>query len=248
MPSRNISATGSARTSPPICRRSRRWRSSRATRPSRSRAKRWTSARSRASWVSATCSKAACARPADAVRITAQLIDGATGDHVWAERYDRDLTDIFAIQDEISKAIVDGAEAQAAAGREEGDRAARDDQRRGLQSLSDGAAILGRRQLRRVGANERVIRMCQRAIEIDPDYARAWALMAFAQASLRYPFDEDNDDAGMAAAEARACSSIPTIAEAHLRQGPASGRAGQIRRGGRGDRKGACSSIPNSGK
>ena len=41
------------------------------------------------------------------VRITAQLIDGATGDHVWAERYDRDLTDIFAIQDEISKAIVD---------------------------------------------------------------------------------------------------------------------------------------------
>src|SRR5262245_22173285 len=35
------------------------------------------------------------------VRISAQLIDGATGDHVWAERYDRDLTDIFAIQDEI---------------------------------------------------------------------------------------------------------------------------------------------------
>src|SRR4051812_38562771 len=41
------------------------------------------------------------------VRINAQLIDGASGDQVWAERYDRDLTDIFAIQDEISKAIVD---------------------------------------------------------------------------------------------------------------------------------------------
>ena len=40
------------------------------------------------------------------VRITAQLIDGAEGDHVWADRYDRDLDDIFAIQDEISKAIV----------------------------------------------------------------------------------------------------------------------------------------------
>ena len=40
------------------------------------------------------------------VRINAQLIDGSTGDHVWAERYDRDLEDIFAIQDEISKAIV----------------------------------------------------------------------------------------------------------------------------------------------
>ena len=41
------------------------------------------------------------------VRITAQLIDGAAGDHVWADRYDRDLDDIFAIQDEISKAIVE---------------------------------------------------------------------------------------------------------------------------------------------
>src|SRR5262249_13956370 len=40
------------------------------------------------------------------VRITAQLIDGASGGHVWAERYDRDLDDIFALQDEISQAIV----------------------------------------------------------------------------------------------------------------------------------------------
>jgi adenylate cyclase len=40
------------------------------------------------------------------IRITAQLIDGSVGDHVWAERYDRELTDIFAIQDEISKSIV----------------------------------------------------------------------------------------------------------------------------------------------
>ena len=40
------------------------------------------------------------------VRITAQLIDGATGGHLWAERYDRDLTDIFALQDEIAEAIV----------------------------------------------------------------------------------------------------------------------------------------------
>ena len=40
------------------------------------------------------------------VRITAQLIDAASNDHVWAERYDRDLNDIFALQDEISQAIV----------------------------------------------------------------------------------------------------------------------------------------------
>ena len=40
------------------------------------------------------------------VRITAQLVDGAKGGHIWAERYDRDLNDIFALQDEISQAIV----------------------------------------------------------------------------------------------------------------------------------------------
>ena len=40
------------------------------------------------------------------VRITAQLVDGSSNDHVWAERYDRDLNDIFALQDEISEAIV----------------------------------------------------------------------------------------------------------------------------------------------
>ena len=41
------------------------------------------------------------------LRISAQLIDAATGHHLWAERYDRELADIFDIQDEISKAIVD---------------------------------------------------------------------------------------------------------------------------------------------
>ena len=49
------------------------------------------------------------------VRITAQLIDGKTGSHLWAERYDRDLNDIFALQDEISQAIVAAHEAEAAA-------------------------------------------------------------------------------------------------------------------------------------
>ncbi|MEO7504343.1 MAG: tetratricopeptide repeat protein [Sphingomicrobium sp.] len=42
----------------------------------------------------------------DRVRVTGQLIDGATGGHLWADRYDRDLTDIFAIQDEITQSIV----------------------------------------------------------------------------------------------------------------------------------------------
>ena len=48
----------------------------------------------------------------DRVRITAQLNDVATGSHVWAERYDRDVSDVFAVQDEITEAIVAAIEPQ----------------------------------------------------------------------------------------------------------------------------------------
>jgi adenylate cyclase len=60
---------------------------------------------------------------------------------------------------------------------------------------------------------ERVIRICQRAIAIDPEYGRAWALLAIAQANLRYSFGRLDDD-GMVEAE-RALSLDPGIAEAH---------------------------------
>src|SRR5262249_59176919 len=46
------------------------------------------------------------------VRITAQLNDVATGSHIWAERYDRNLADVFAVQDEITEAIVAAIEPQ----------------------------------------------------------------------------------------------------------------------------------------
>jgi len=55
---------------------------------------------------SATCSRAASRKAGGRVRITAQLIEGDSGGQIWAERYDRDLNDIFALQDEISEAIV----------------------------------------------------------------------------------------------------------------------------------------------
>ncbi len=45
-------------------------------------------------------------RAGNRVRITAQLIDAETGNHVWADRFDRELADVFAVQDEITKSIV----------------------------------------------------------------------------------------------------------------------------------------------
>ena len=148
------------------------------------------------------------------VRITAQLIDGETGDHVWADRYDRDLEDIFAIQDEISKAIVEALKLKL---QPEEKKAL---EQRGTNNAEAYNLYLLARQYWITGNHgdprreERVMRICSRAVEIDPYYAQAWALLAIVQSSLRFAFDRDVDD-GFAAAHA-ALAIDPTIAEAHL--------------------------------
>ena len=150
------------------------------------------------------------------VRVTAQLIDGATGGHVWADRYDRDLTDIFAIQDEISKAIVDALKLKLLPQEKQAL------QRHGTSNAEAYNFYLLARQYWISGdfgdrrREERVIRICRRATELDPDYAAAWALMALAQANLFYAYaaNEGLDD-GSAAAQ-RALALDPNIAEARL--------------------------------
>ena len=147
------------------------------------------------------------------VRITAQLIDGTSGDHLWAERYDRDLTDIFAIQDEISKAIVDALKVQLLPAEQQAI------QQRGTKNADAYNLYLMARKYwvtgnyGDIGREQRVIRLCRRCVEIDPDYAQAWALMALAQVGLRYYFDIEDGDARMSAE--RALSIDPTIAEAY---------------------------------
>ncbi len=146
------------------------------------------------------------------VRITAQLIDGSSGDHLWAERYDRDLEDIFAIQDEISKAIVEALKVKLLP---EEKKAL---ERRGTNSAEAYNFYLLARQYWVAGNHgdprreERVMRISSRAVEIDPYYADAWALLAIAQSNLRYSFGYEVDD-GVAAAHT-ALAIDPRIAEA----------------------------------
>ena len=147
------------------------------------------------------------------VRITAQLIDGASGEHVWADRYDRDLEDIFAIQDEISKAIVNALKLKLLP---EEKKAI---EQRGTTSAEAYNLYLLARQYWVTGNHgdprreERVMRICGRAVQVDPYYAQAWALLAIAQSSLHYNFDRDVDD-GFAAAHS-ALSIDPTVGEAY---------------------------------
>jgi adenylate cyclase len=147
------------------------------------------------------------------VRITAQLIDGRTGGHLWADRFDRDLTDIFAIQDEISKAIVEALRVKLLPSEKKAI------ENRGTTDADAYNLYLMARQ-QWIGGNhgdprreESVARICRRALEIDPDYARAWALLAMAQSQLRFGFGRPGDDGTEAAR--KALSIDPTLPDAH---------------------------------
>jgi adenylate cyclase len=146
------------------------------------------------------------------VRITAQLIDGVSGGHVWAERYDRDLTDIFALQDEISEAIVKALKLKLLP---EEKKAI---ERRGTDSAEAYDLFLMALSYSRTGNDgdprqlEAIERLARQAVEIDPGYAQAWVRMASAQYNLRRSHGRTND--GGEAALDRALALDPDLAEA----------------------------------
>jgi adenylate cyclase len=146
------------------------------------------------------------------VRITAQLIDGKKGDHLWADRYDRDLTDIFMIQDEISKEIVRALRLRLLPEEEQAI------EHRGTDNAQAYNLYLMARQQWIWGSwgnsrrDEAIVRICRQAATFDADYAEAWALMALAQAELRYWHGRDEDP--LPAAE-RALQINRRLAEPH---------------------------------
>ena len=108
------------------------------------------------------------------IRVTAQLVEAETGNHVWAERYDRDLADIFAVQDEISQAVtvavapaVEGADRRRALRRQPENLDAWAAYQRGLWHMSRAAP----------DDNRLAQQFFQRAIDLDPGFAGPyWAL------------------------------------------------------------------------
>ena len=147
------------------------------------------------------------------VRITAQLVDGSSNDHVWAERYDRDLNDIFGLQDEISEAIVKALKLKLLPEEKKAieQRGTDNVEAYNLYLLARQSYVTGQEaDARRTQA---MIRLCSRAIEIDPSYSRAWALMAIGQMNSHFVHGRRVDD-GLASAE-RALALDANLAEAH---------------------------------
>ncbi|MCI0627630.1 MAG: hypothetical protein L0387_39270 [Acidobacteria bacterium] len=115
-------------------------------------------------------------RSGQRLRITAQLIDSTTGNHRWADRYDRDLNDIFAVQDEITRSVTvavhgeltDREQARLWAG--------------GTQNVKAWECVVRGNDLmhRHVRPdNQEARRLAERALALDPKYANAWALMGW---------------------------------------------------------------------
>jgi adenylate cyclase len=154
-------------------------------------------------------------RAGNRVRITAQLIDATSGGHLWADRYDRDLTDIFAVQDDVTHRIVDAlkvtlspTEKARPAGSGTANMEAYDYSLRGRELL------LGNPKTRETF--EQATASFRKAIEIDPNYTQAIAGLGFA-----YMFDyqnrwSDDPDASLALAKQYAEQAIERNAKEPL--------------------------------
>ena len=150
------------------------------------------------------------------VRINAQLIEGASDGHLWAERYDRDLTDIFAVQDEITKTIVEQLKVKLLPEEKKAIEQAPTDNveaythylrgRQFLHSAIKSSLIQGRR-------------MFARAVELDPSFARAYAGMANCDLRLYSKHGATISADEILATTDKALAIEPNLAEAHAARG-----------------------------
>jgi TolB-like protein len=121
----------------------------------------------------ATVLEGSVRRAGNRVRVTVQLVDVADGYHFWSERYDRELTDIFAIQDEIAEAVADALKVALGAGAA-GRRAAGTTNLDAYDLYLQGRAF----QLKRGAAVVRARDLFERAVALDPAYVDALAMLA----------------------------------------------------------------------
>jgi TolB-like protein len=111
------------------------------------------------------------------IRITAQLVEAATGNHLWAERYDRDLADIFAVQDEITERVVAAVEPELYAAEQVRSQSKPPGSLDAWECVVRALSCIG--QFTR-DENTEAEALCRRAIAVAPAYGRAHSLLAWA--------------------------------------------------------------------
>ncbi len=121
----------------------------------------------------ATVLEGSVRRSGDQIRITTQLISATDGYHLWSETYDRKLTDVFAVQDEIARAIVGALKLKLL-------QAPSSKDRRTANPEAYNQYLLGRQFYLRNNAEDfrRAMQAYRKAVELDPAYAPAWAGLA----------------------------------------------------------------------
>ncbi len=161
----------------------------------------------------------------DRVRITVQLIDGETGNHIWAERYDRDLEDIFALQDEITETVVGNIEPELSLA--EQDRAWRKppDSLDAWELFHRGLLHIFRRTKEDILAGRDLF---EKAIEQDPNFAGAHAGLAWACSQDAYLGSSEDGRADALRAAERAVKLDNRDAFAHVALGQAHASNGQM--------------------
>src|SRR5438874_2347635 len=151
------------------------------------------------------------------VRVTAQLINCKKGSHVWAERFDRDLTDIFAIQDEITHAIVEQLRVKLLPQEKKSIQQTPTDNVEAYTFYLKGRQFIERRSK----AYYHLAReMFAKAVELDPFYARAYAGIADCDSFLLLHYHVENvaiED--ILATSAKALALDSGLAEAHASRG-----------------------------
>ncbi len=120
-------------------------------------------------------------RTKDRVRILVQLIDAIKGVHLWSERYDRDLKDIFALQDDIALKIMTALQVKLTEGEFASGVAGSTSNLKALECFWRAEEHFFRFERE---ANAAAIRWAEKAIELDPNFAGAWALLGFTH--MRY--------------------------------------------------------------
>jgi adenylate cyclase len=152
------------------------------------------------------------------VRVTGQLIDSKEGGHLWADRFDRDLTDIFAIQDEITHAIVDQLRVKLLPQEKKSIAQTPTNNVEAYTYYLKGRELLYRSSTE---SFKRAKEMFGKAVELDPSYARAWAGIADSNTFLYMRTLEQLSVDDIFAASERALALDNNLAEAHASRGAA---------------------------